>query len=205
VNVAFAVFFGIAILNHTAIAEAQAIARADGRRTHWNLERDVRGRWEVVARDEPTGAPRFPGDVVVIAANGEVRFSRYVDPALVESWWQVEGDEEVAVDLPAAGWCWPCRSSRSITFNIQEAPRGWEPPALLVDVLSRNPPALGRSVFSVRWIASVRRAEPQALTLRSGHIWGREEMPSATIDLIRVTKPATGFDFGADVQARRLR
>jgi hypothetical protein len=83
VNLGFALVLGSALALHSQFAKDLVSHRDSRARSSANLEGEVTGRWELIARTAPPGGSWFPARAFDFEPGGRVRLSRGTDPTVL--------------------------------------------------------------------------------------------------------------------------
>ncbi|HEU4430151.1 MAG TPA: hypothetical protein VFT98_15430 [Myxococcota bacterium] len=207
INCAFAVLLGAAVFLHASFALEVAAHRASGAPSGSNLAREIAGRWQVVARDEPVGAPRFPATVHWIERNPDrLRITRGAS-STVDAWWSLEATPgfrpTTRLFARLEHLLFGTREVPLMSFEPRSFEGAWyERPALLIHALI--PPrieVLPSNGYCV-WAAELHEPNTRTLELVTVQV-NREPVPISRVVLRRADAPETGRDLAEELAQLR--
>jgi hypothetical protein len=169
-----------------------------------NLTRELAGRWEVIAREEPSGASMFPASAVTFVTWDGSTSLEGRTAVLLDVWWSLEPTDAF---LPSTPWLadleellfgertWVVPESVAAT-RIGRA--HYRPPAVLFHTLVRHATSdLPASPYQ-QWAAEIHQVEPDVLLFETVDT-ERTGAPTARAWLRRAPKPEAGWDFAFEL------
>jgi len=200
-NLAFIASLGFAVFLHLRFALEQSAHRASHARSDFNLAREISGRWEVVARDEPAGGAHFPARGLWFGREGWQGCFVDPEPALVGYESNVEAIDafrpstSLFEDL-AQIWFGNRDTPRFDAIRVEGA--DYQPPAVVLHTWTRAPASSDTPDAYVLWVADLREVLPEELTFRAID----PVRPAASASAVRVRhpeKPRAGYDFAREL------